>query len=174
MFTEIVQTVAKLKGKAFFLFVGVTVEYVVVYAFDYALYPFMIWKYGPLKGGALISALSLALCYATLVFYDLTKKDWFGIEMLKEVREYEGKSRIVGLLSRLLKKGEVVSFLVLSLKFDPFTTCVYMRRGANKFGGMDRRSWLIFLGSWAIGNFVWVIAMAGGVSVVKLLWRTIR
>jgi hypothetical protein len=158
-------------NRAFFLFVGVVVEYIVSYAFDYALYPFVILKYGLLKGGAIMSVLSLILCYSTLVVYDLLKKDWFGIELIKELREYEGRIKTFGIMAWLLKKGQLVSFIVFSLKFDPFTTVIYMRKGANKFTGMDRKSWIIFFGSWAVGNFCWIIIVSTGISVAKLLWE---
>jgi len=171
---RILQTATKLKSRAFFLFVGIVVEYVVTYAFDYGFYPFMIWKYGAMKGGVIMSLISLVFCYITLLLYDLTKKDWFGIELIKELREYEGKAKTFGIMSWMLRRGKFAAFLILSLKFDPFTAVVYMRKGANEFTGMDRKSWIIFFGSWAIGNLAWIVVTSAGISIIGLLWRVIH
>jgi hypothetical protein len=161
----------KIGGRAIFLLVGVTFEEVIANAFDYALYPFVIWKYGLLKGGAIMALLSLAICYAMLVLYNLTKKDWFGIELAKELREYEGKRKVFMAMSWMLKKGQFASFLFLSLKFDPFTTVAYMRQGANKFPVMDCRDWNIFFASWFVGNLSWILAVFTGVSAGQALWK---
>jgi len=92
------RTAIQLKGRTLFLLIGITTEEIVVSAFDYALYPFVIWKYGLLKGGAIMALLSLIVCYAVLVLYNLTKKDWFGIELIKKLREYKGKGKIFRIL----------------------------------------------------------------------------
>jgi len=161
----------KIWDRGFFLLLGIAVEEVMANAFDYALYPFVIWECGLLKGGAIMALLSLIVCYATLVIYNLTKKDWFGIELVKELREYKGERRVFRAMSWMLNKGQLVSFLFLSLKFDPFTTAVYMRQGANKFSAMDCRSWQIFFASWFIGNLSWIVVVFTGVSAVEYVWK---
>jgi predicted ferric reductase len=161
------------KRRAIFLFAGIFAEVILANAFDYGLYPFVIWKCGLLKGGAIMSLLSLAMCYVIMVFYSITKKDWFGIEMLKELREYEGEIRTLRLASWILKKGQFASFIFLSLKFDPFTTTAYMRSGANEFPKMNGKSWMIFFASWGIGNFSWIVIVISGISIAKLFWKIV-
>jgi len=163
-----------LKGKVLFLLIGIAVEEVAVNAFDYALYPFVIWKCGLLRGGAIMALLSLIACCTILFFYERTKKDWFGIELVKELREYKGKVKIFGIVSWILKKGQFASFLFLSLKFDPFTTVTYMRQGANEFLVMDCKSWKIFFASWLVGNLSWIAVVFTGISVAEAFWKIFR
>ena len=63
------------------------------YAFDYALYPLVIWKLGAWAGGAIMALLSLAFCLLLLRIYDRLGRDWLGIEFVKNLRHYEGASR---------------------------------------------------------------------------------
>jgi len=168
------QKTIKLRGRALFLFIGIIAEEIIANAFDYALYPFVIWKFGLLKGGAIMALLSLIVCYAILLVYNKTKKDWFGIELVKELREYVGKRKMFRAMSWILKKGQFVSFIFLSLKFDPFTTTAYMRQGANEFPIMDYKSWKIFFASWLVGNLSWIAVVFTGISVVEMIWNIIR
>ena len=171
MLNRAIQTVKKIKGRAFFLFVGIVFGQVSFHVFDYVLYPFVMLKYGPIKGGAMMSLLSITFSYTVLTFYDLTKKDWFGIELVKGLREYDGKKKALKFISWMLSKGQFATFVILSLKFDPFTTTVYLRKGANEFKGMDHKSWAIFVASWAVGNSVWIMLMFTGISIAKLAWK---
>lgn len=164
----------KIKERAFFLLVGIAFEEVVANFFDYALYPFVIWKCGLLKGGAIMALLSLAVCYVMLVLYNFIKKDWFGIELAKELREYQGQSRVFKVMSWALRRGQLVAFLFLSLKFDPFTTTAYLRPGANKFLEMDRKSWQIFFASWLVANLSWIIVVFTGVSIAEYTWKILK
>lgn len=86
----------------------------------------------------------------TIWFYDWSKKDWLGIEAIKELRAYDGTSRFGRFLAWTLRSSEPVACVALSVTSDPFITTVYLRRG--KFNGMTRRDWNIFLASWFIGN----------------------
>ena len=61
--------------------------------FDYLLYPWVIWQLGPLHGAVVMTLLSFLICWATLLFYDWARKDWLGIETLKQLRDYPGGSR---------------------------------------------------------------------------------
>jgi len=136
------------------------------YAFDYALYPYVIWKMGPWQGGALMASLSLVTSLFLLWLYDRLRRDWIGIESLKRLRHYAGSSGFLRAFAWLLSRGDWVAFVVLSTKFGPFITTAYLRRGA--YNGMSRRDWSIFMGGWALGNFLWTFICFGGVSMVKL------
>lgn len=139
------------------------------YAFDYALYPFVIWKLGPWTGGALMALASLAFCLLLLRLYDRLGRDWLGIEFVKNLRHYEGASRWRRALAWLAARGDAAAFLVFSVRYDPFITTTYLRRGA--FNGMAARDWGIFLASWLIGNLLWIALCHGGVSFLRFLTR---
>ncbi len=52
------------------LTLGHTVNAAMVYGFDYALYPFVIWKLGLVKGGVTMSVLSLIACQCEQIIHD--------------------------------------------------------------------------------------------------------
>lgn len=138
--------------------------------FDYALYPFVIWKLGLLWGGITMTILSFLACWLTMIFYDWSKKDWLGIETIKGIKEYKGRSKIEKFIAWILKKGDFVSFIFLSVYFDPFITTAYMRRGSNRYDGMKKRDWRIFIASGLFSNIWWTLVSFGGVSVIEWAW----
>jgi len=160
------------KDKLFIFFVGVIINSVVFnYLYDYLLYPFVIWKLGVVKGGVIMIILSTLICYLLLVFYDWSKKDWLGIESIKQVREYGGSSKIGRIASWILKRGNVAVMILLSLQFDPFITTAYMRLGSGQYNGLSKRDWKIFFTSTFIANVFWIIVSYGGVSLIKYIWQ---
>lgn len=151
------------------LFSGLLVWNVTDYVFDYALYPLVVWKLGPVLGGGVMAILSLVACLILLRIYDGLKRDWLGIEFVKGLRHYDGPSRWQRGLAWLLSRGDGVAFVVLSAKYDPFITTAYMRHG--KFNGMTRRDWIIFLASWLLSNLIWIAVCAGGIEALRALIR---
>jgi len=143
-------------------------------AFDYLLYPAVILWIGPFYGGFMMAILSLFFCLALMRLYDRLGRDWLGIELLKEIRLYDGPTKWKRLLGWILRRGNLLAFVVLSVKYDPFITTAYLRQGA--FNGMERRDWAVFLGSWIIGNVTWTFLVFGGLSAViagwELLWTS--
>jgi hypothetical protein len=81
------------KERAAILGIGLLGNFLIANGFDYVLYPWVIWKLGPLHGAAVMTLASFLICWATLLFYDWAKKDWLGIETLKELRDNAGNSR---------------------------------------------------------------------------------
>jgi len=138
------------------------------YLFDYALYPFVIWKLGPWRGGPLMASLSLFICLLFLRVYDRLRRDWIGLEFVKGLRHYRGRSRWQKALAWLVSRGDVMAFLVLSAKFGPFITTAYLRKGA--YNGMTGRDWSIFMASWLLGNALWTFICYGGISTLRLLF----
>ena len=151
------------------LAIGISANHVQEYLFDCLLYPFAIFKLGLIRGGAVMSLLSLIACLLLLRFYDWSKRDWLGIEAIKGLKDYEGKSRIGRWLAWVLRRGDFVACVALSVRFDPFITTAYMRHGA--FNGMTARDWRIFLLSWFISNGVWALLCYAGVETISGLWR---
>ena len=146
---------------------GLLVWNVLDYAFDYVLYPLVLWKLGLLRGGLLMSALSLLFCLALLRIYNRLGRDWLGIEFVRNQRHYQGPSRWRRCLAWLLTRGDGVAFVVLTLKNDPFITTAYLRHSA--YSRMNVRDWVIFMGSWLISNALWLTVCFGGVSFLRWL-----
>jgi len=167
MFQKISLKVFKQKERVAIWAIGILANKVMVYGFDYFLYPFVIWKLGILKGSVFMTLFSFLICRATFIFYDWAKKDWIGIETMKEMKEYEGNRMFGRLLSWVMKKGEPVTVLLLSIYFDPFITTAYMRRGAHAYNGLNKRDWTIFIFSLLFGNFYWTLIAYTGVSFLE-------
>lgn len=149
--------------------IGVLSYKAVDYAFDYALYPWVIYRLGLLQGGLVMAGLSLLFCLLNLRVYDWLRRDWLGIELVKGLRTYTGASRTRRLIGWLLNRSDVVAFLLLSVRFDPFITTAYLRQGS--YNGMSARDWRIFWGSVILSNASWAVVCWGGVEAVKKLWQ---
>ena len=67
--------------------IGFTANALTEYIFEWTIYPFVIYKLGTIMGGGVMIIASFMLCLATFLFYDWAKKDWFGIEALKEAQD---------------------------------------------------------------------------------------
>ena len=147
---------------------GFGVHKTIDYAFDYALYPWVIFKLGLLYGGIVMAVLSCLDCLVLLRIYDWLKRDWLGIEFVKEIQNYAGTSRLMQALRWLLTRGDGIAFLVLSIRFDPFITTAYLRRG--RYNGLSSRDWRIFFGSVIVSNTAWALVCWSGVSVYKKLF----
>lgn len=151
---------------------GHTVNKLWDWAFDYGLYPYVIYLCGLAWGFVIMAMLSFIICWLLVLFYDWSKRDWLGIEAVRDLKEYDGKSRYRRWMGWLLKRSDAMACILLSIKFDPFIVTVYMRR--ERFGGMTSADWRIFLLSWLIGNAYWSIVCFTGVSVVTWVWLWIK
>jgi len=146
-------------------FAGVGTHKLIDGAFDYALYPFVIYKLGLGIGTVVMTILSLLDCLLLLRIYDWLKRDWFGIEWLKSQRDYNSTSRVRRILAWLVGRGDAIAFVVLSLRFDPFITTAYLRR--NSYTGLSARDWRIFLGSVVLSNGAWALVCFGGIEALR-------
>jgi hypothetical protein len=153
---------------------GITAFKLSNYVFDYVLYPFVIYKLGIIKGGLIMTFLAVVTNILCLKFYDWSKRDWLGIEALKGMKEYEGKSGMLKVMSRMLKKSDLLAFIFLSIKEDSFVTMVYLRHGCHQYNGMSARDWRIFLSSHVVSNVYWTLAAYMGISVMEWGWRVLK
>lgn len=145
------------------------------WVFNYPLYIFMIWFFGPVLGGGIMMLLSFLVCYVWLKWYDHMKRDWLGIEAVKSFKDdSEKKGRWARFIGKLLTCSDPVAVAVLSIKTDPFMTVAYMRHGANKYNGMTGRDWMIFVSSWFIGNLYWIVVIELGVDVFGGVLQYVR
>lgn len=161
---------------------GHLVFHVSNYVLDYGLYPFIIYKFGLIFGFFIAISLSAVYCLVESVVYDWLKKDWLGIEAVKELvddffseleKEAEESWRRKGkrMLSWLFHKNTFGPFLFLSLKFDPMITTLYMRKGAHKYDNFNSRDWKIFWGSVVVSNVYWTLFSFTWVSILINLIR---
>lgn len=162
-----ISRVGSYKGRFAELAVGLTATNLIGYAFDYLLYPLVIYNVGILRGGVIMTLVSFTTCITGMKFYDWSKRDWIGIEAIKGIKTYKGTRRIGRMTAWVLTKSEPVMILFLSIKFDPFVTTAYMRHGVHQYNGMSARDWRIFLSSVAISNLYWTLAAYMGISVVE-------
>ena len=151
------------------LAVGLTGNAVFIWAWNYGVFPAVLWFAGLLWGSALMVVLNFAVNYGTLRFYDWAKQDWLGIETAKEVREYRGNRLVGRIVAWVLTKGDRVAVVVLSVLFDPFVTTAYLRSGAHTYAGMGQRDWKIFLISFVISTTYWIGFVAVGITAVRSL-----
>jgi hypothetical protein len=161
-----------IKSRFIGLAVGHTVNGVICYAFDYGLYPVMIFCLGLSRGFVVMAILSFIVCWLTMRFYDWSKRDWLGIESVKSLKNYDGASRSRRLLAWVLRRSDPIACVLLSIYFDPFIVTAYLRREA--FSGMTRRDWNIFLLSWLISNAWWSVVCFTGISAVEWLWQAAK
>jgi hypothetical protein len=152
--------------------IGHTGNAFIAIGFDYGAYGLTIATLGPVKGGLLMIAVSFLLDLVLIKFYDWSKTDWLGIETLKDIRENPARTRLEKLLQWLLRKGDAVALVVLSLKLNPFNVMLYLRRGAYLYNGMGRRDWLVLVASTLIGNLYWILVMWGATSGLMHVWET--
>ena len=166
--------------------IGLLGNWAETWAFDFVLYPFAISVYGILFGGLILTLLSFIVCYAKILFYDGTKKDWLGIETLKGIEDFvpkpvpkNGMGRLlipiinsIGNISAwLMKKSDAFLMVVLSVKFDPFVTVIHIRHGSHQYNGLSKRDWRVFITSLIIGNVYWTLAVYMGITLAEAGWR---
>ena len=162
------------RGRVAELTAGITVFKLLNNSFDYGLYPFVIYKLGIIKGGLLMTFLAFLTNILCLKFYDWSKRDWLGIEVLKGVKGYEGGNRLLLFMSNLLKKSDTAAFFFFSIKEDAFVTMVYLRHGSYQYNGMSARDWRILLASLAVANIYWTLASYMGLSLVEWVWKMMQ
>jgi hypothetical protein len=139
--------------------------------FNYLLYPWVIYTLGVFHGGLVMTALSLLICLLTIRFYDWSKRDWLGLELVKDLKGYEGSNAVGRVASWFLRRGDIPTFFYLTIQHDPFITMVYLRKGS--FNGMSRRDWRIFIASLIMGNTYWILACWMGISLVEWAWKAV-
>lgn len=142
-------------------------------AFDYALYPLVLWQFGLVAGAGVMLVLSFLICLGTMWFYDRSQQDWLGIETLKALRETAGESGWRRWLNQLLRRSDGLALVLLSVKFDPFITTAYLRHGAFHFNGMSRRDWRILVASTLVSNGWWSFVVFGGLEAAAWAWQQI-
>lgn len=184
-FQKAAAKIAAQKERIATLALGHSVFYTTEQIFNYGIYIPVVGFLGVIYGGSIMTALSFLVCYGTLKFYDWSKVDWLGLEVVRGVRDFGpewikklqaksliGKvlwwpfSKIILFVLWSLKKGGFIAFFALSIYTDPFTTTVYFRKGS--FNSLAKKDWLIFVTSVLIGNIYWTFRTYLIIIVAKL------
>ena len=169
--------------------------YLTSWIFDNILYVAAIAIWGPVFGGGVMTVIAMGITFCFMLFYERGRTDWLGVNAVEEIRRdgfrwvrtlesSEYRSRIIRhlvqiivfiprQLSRLvlflLRQGDVVAFLVLSIQTDPFITTAFLRHG--RFDGLRRRDWIIFAASGLLSNFYWTLRSWGIVIILQFFLR---
>lgn len=177
------------------IFVGHSIYAFSSWLFDNPLYILVIALYGPLWGGAVMTALSLIFCFIILIYYIRMKIDWLGVDVIEAIKEsgpdwvrrletrtYKKNwtrtaagyltyipSKTLLFLFWALKRGDFPAFFALSLLEDPFITTAYLRHGS--FHPLERRDWLVCGGSVLFSNGYWILRTSVIVESARFLWR---
>lgn len=147
--------------------------------FDWVLYGVVItWAttvwgtaYGAVVTFLILTPLSALISWLEIIFYDWAKKDWLGLELLKEFRDEEKHEHWLGrLIHRITRWGHVPAFFVLSVHSDAFITTAYFRPKHRQYHGMTRRDWGIFGASIAVSNLYWTLRWTVIVTVLSWMW----
>ncbi len=150
------------------LSIGVAFMYITNKLFDFALYPYVIYQAG-LWGGGIMTALSALACLLILKFYDYSKRDWLGIETIRDLKNFNGQHRAGRVLAQILRRGDPFAFVTLSIYADPFITTVWLRY--ERFGQMTARDWRIFWCSVLLSNVFWTLSCWLGINVIQWFWQ---
>ena len=148
------------------LFIGHIVNFVMVYGYEFIVYPWLIATFGLVRGWTYASIGSAVLCLGTLWFYDATKKDWLGLETVKIIRDGQANGRIGRFFQNIAQRGDTLAFFLLCLKYDPFIITVYMRKGSWN-NTMSTRDWKIFWASMVICNAWWGLLVFGAIEAFR-------
>ena len=157
----------------------------VSHLFDYGLYPLAFLLTDTYVGGywgfivaaIIMTTFSFLICWSWIYLYDFFQVDLLILEDIKRLRNNgtESNSRFKILVANILKKGNFLSFVIMSLKFDPFMTAVFMRPNDDTFGLHGKRDWLIFIGSVLLSNgFWWLPSFFIGTEGFEILWGALQ
>lgn len=148
------------------LLIGLTANELMVQAFDSVLYPWVMGTLGFWHGLIVMLFTSFLVCLMTIKFYDWSRKDWLGIEMLKEAREM-GNTGANRFIAKFMKNSKWAQLVILSIAQDPFIVMVFLREGAHRYGEMKKEDWKNFLVSLIIANLFWASVCWSGVAIFE-------
>lgn len=170
------------KGRIGIAAIGHAVKEAEEWLFDWLLYgtvsAFLVTTYGSTWGTAatfaIMTPLSALVCFGYIRFYDTSKKDWFGFEALKGIRnELEGDGWFARLMRWTIRQGDLPAFIVLSIHKDPFVVTVYLRNADQAYDGLAARDWRNFWASVLLSNGYWTLRWTVIVQVALWLWERV-
>ncbi len=157
------------------------------FSFDFLLWPILQAFYGFI-GVVFLILIALIINFIVLLWYQKHKVDWFGVNVLEDlkakghlwVHEVDNHKNLVKKISLfipakilqfmiwLLNKNDIFAFVTLSLWQDSFITTIFLRHG--KFDKLDKRDYIIFISSTILSCLGWAILMQFVIIAVKAVW----
>lgn len=137
--------------------VGRTLRGIFNYFVDYVVYPFVLLKFGFLKGLIIMVLITSVENLATLILYFRMKIDWLGYEYVNHLKQWaDTKTGIKKIIGSALRKSDLVVFFLLSTLRDSFETTAYFQHKDNT----DKiRTGFIFTTSLIVGNLYWSLGV---------------
>jgi hypothetical protein len=136
--------------------------------FDNVLYVYVVYNWGMLRGGAVMTALSFAQCAATLIVYQRMRIDWVGAGLIGALRLKPRPSRAESIILWAHDRNRGLIFVALCLFTDPFLTTAYFKEG--QFGEITARDWRVFIASVLVSNVYWIFVASLIGHVLVRLW----
>jgi hypothetical protein len=136
--------------------------------FDHVVYVYVVFTWGMLLGGGMMTLFSLLQCALTLYIYEKMHIDWVGAGALHAWNSQSPSSFLGRIFQRISKKPKAV-FLFLCVFSDPFITTAYFRKG--RFDGLAAQDWYNFLGSVLVSNGAWICVSALLGNGIASLWH---
>ena len=156
-------------------------------SFEFLVWPIIQALLGFI-GIALLTLIALINNLIILLWYQKKKVDWFGVNVLEDLKTKghlwvhkvdDSKNvvkkislyipaKILQLMIWTLNKNDIFAFVTLSVWQDSFITTIFLRHG--KFDKLDRRDYIIFVSSTILGCLVWSGLMQIVITVVKSIW----
>ncbi|MBI2801849.1 MAG: hypothetical protein HYX63_16495 [Gammaproteobacteria bacterium] len=140
--------------------------------FDHVIYVYVVYQFGMLRGGLLMTALSFAQCAGTLVLYQRMRIDWVGAGLLAEIRLKPRPNPFERFLLWADARHSLAIFTLLCIVQDPFITTAYFKRG--QFDVITRGDWGRFILSVIVANFYWVFIASALGHVAVAVWTAAR
>ncbi len=138
---------------------------------DDIFWPAAVIFFGSIMGGIIMTAIALIINLILIWLYDYLKKDLFGFENLKLLRESSGKGFWIWLIKKAFKIGRIPAFIVLSY-YDPFLAVIYMRKDAHCFS-MRLKDWIYFIISMLIASAGFTVFWSLIIEAVKISWLSL-
>ena len=141
-----------------------------VLVFDFLAYPLVIAWLGPIPGGAIMTASSALFSWVVIILYRRSDRDWLGLEALRDLRDgAPPKSWMLRSTRSVLRRGQLVALVVLSIRFDPFVAVLYLRDGSAGERGLSARECRLFWASVLISNLYWIGVVSIAVEVLRAI-----
>ncbi|MGE0388041.1 MAG: hypothetical protein AB7Q97_25225 [Gammaproteobacteria bacterium] len=140
--------------------------------FDNVLYVYVVYQWGMLRGGAVMTALSFLQCAATLIVYQRMGIDWVGAGLLAQMKRKPEPTRVERLLVWAADRNRVLIFVLLCVFQDPFITTAWFKEG--RFDALTRRDWHIFVAAVLVSNLYWIFVASLIGQAVVAAWRFLQ
>ena len=127
------------------------------YSFDYIFYPLVLLKFGYLYGLLIMIAATAIINVVVLIFYLKMNIDWLGYSYVQNVKDWSvNKKGIFKFIGVLLKKSDLILFMILSTFRDSFETTAYFKYCYNL---SRNKTIIIFITSLIVSNLYWSLGV---------------